>query len=123
MKISKNNYMYILYSYKKDGRNIYMPDLFKNKPYIILQYWNKDNIKTKIENKYNKKGFIIFEKNKYDIYCKMLIGKTINFRRFIKMLKTGIAIFDSGMYQGNSRNYSQFRATNRIWKKLIIEEY
>ena len=33
-------------------------------------------------------------------------------------------IFDSGMYQGNSRNYSQFRSSaNNFWNILITEEY
>jgi len=31
-------------------------------------------------------------------------------------------IFDSGMYDGNSRNYSQFRGSG-FWNELIIEEY
>jgi len=31
-------------------------------------------------------------------------------------------IFDSGMYDGNKRNYSHFRGTY-FWNELIIEEY
>ena len=53
----------------------------------------------------------------------MLIGQTINFEEFIKMFKENIIIFDSGMYEGNIRNYSHFRASSKIWGKLIIEEY
>lgn len=32
-------------------------------------------------------------------------------------------IFDSGMYEGNPRPYSQWRANNNLWDSLIIESY
>ena len=32
-------------------------------------------------------------------------------------------ILDSGMYEGNNRNYSQFRANKSLWSDLITEEY
>jgi len=37
-------------------------------------------------------------------------------------MKNKKIIFDSGMYDGNSRNYSQFRGTC-FWNELITEEY
>ena len=35
----------------------------------------------------------------------------------------GIVFFDSGMYEGNPRPYSQWRANNNLWDSLIIESY
>lgn len=53
----------------------------------------------------------------------MLIGNTIDFNKFITLFKNNKIIFDSGMYEGNTRNYSQFRSNCNIFKELIIEEY
>jgi hypothetical protein len=40
------------------------------------------------------------------------------------LIKNKLIIFDSGMYSGNNRNYSQFRSiNNNFWKTLITEEY
>ena len=57
------------------------------------------------------------------MYDKICFGKPFNFNFFVENIKTDIVIFDSGMYQGNSRNYSQFRSSNKFWNKLIVEEY
>lgn len=118
-----NNNLYIIYSYMNDIRNLLIPELFKRKKYIILQYWKYETLKHKIETKFNKKGFILFEKNKNNVYYKLSIGSNINIETFIKLIKKKDVFFDSGMYQGNIRNYSHFRSSNKIWKKLIIEEY
>ena len=37
-------------------------------------------------------------------------------------LKIKKIIFDSGMFDGNTRNYSQFRGSY-FWNELITEEY
>lgn len=121
--IDKNNNIYIIYSNKKDKRKINLPKLFIKQKYIILQYWKEDDIKKFIENKFNKNGFIMFEKDNNNKYYKMLIGKTINFELFIQLFKNKKIIFDSGMYEGNSRNYSHFRSNCKIFEELIIEEY
>ena len=57
------------------------------------------------------------------MYDKICFGKPFNFNFFVENIKTDIVIFDSGMYQGNNRNYSQFRSSNKFWNKLIVEEY
>jgi hypothetical protein len=39
-------------------------------------------------------------------------------------MKNGNIIFDSGMYIGNNRNYSNFRSGfKNFWENLIIEKY
>jgi hypothetical protein len=121
--IDNNNNIYIVYSNNKDTRNIKLPNIFTKQEYIILQYWKQENIKKFVENKFNKHGFVIFEKNNENIYSKMLIGNTIDFKKFIELFKNNKIIFDSGMYEGNTRNYSQFRSTCNIFMELIIEEY
>ena len=47
----------------------------------------------------------------------------MNYNEWIELVKQGIVFFDSGMYQGNKRPYSQWRANNNFWDSLITETY
>ena len=78
-------------------------------------------MKPHINNKFNKNGFFICKKinNKYEKIC---FGNSFNFEYFIECIKNKKVIFDSGMYDGNTRNYSHFRGTC-FWDELITEEY
>lgn len=59
-----------------------------------------------------------------DIYEKICFGRPFDFNYFVENIKNFNIIFDSGMHEGNSRNYSQFRSNiNNFWNKLITEEY
>ena len=78
--------------------------------------------KKKLEDKFNQKGFFICKKEK-GFYNKICFGKIIDYELFLTKFKKGEIILDSGMYQGNGRNYSQFRADGKLWNSLIIEEY
>ena len=40
-----------------------------------------------------------------------------------RTLNKGDIFFDSGMYQGNNRNYSQWRSANWFWEELVYERY
>jgi hypothetical protein len=57
------------------------------------------------------------------MYDKICFGKVIDFEFFKTCIESNKIILDSGMYQGNSRNYSQFRAGKSLWYDLLIEEY
>lgn len=112
-----------MYCYSKDEReykNIFPSDI-KNKE-IIIAIWKEEKLREHINKKFNKKGFFICNK-KDEVYDKICFGKPFNFNFFVENIKIDIVIFDSGMYQGNSRNYSQFRSSNKFWNKLIVEEY
>ena len=78
-------------------------------------------MKKLINNKFNKNGFFICKKIN-DRYEKICFGKPFDFEYFIESFKNKKIIFDSGMYEGNNRNYSQFRGSY-FWNDLIIEEY
>jgi hypothetical protein len=69
-------------------------------------------------------GFFICKKNLSGEFDRICFGKPFDFILFAECLKNGNIIFDSGMYIGNTRNYSQFRSGfKNFWENLILEEY
>lgn len=125
LTITNENDICIFYSYSKDKRDdikIKFPNYLK-KENILIVIWKNNKMRDHINNKFNNKGFFIIKK-KLDIYNKICFGKPFNYDTFIDGIKKLIIIFDSGMYVGNNRNYSQFRSSNsKFWDNLIIEEY
>lgn len=118
------NDLFIIYSYEQDKRtNIMIPDDIKNQECIILAYWNYNSLKEKLERKFNNNGTIIFNKDKDNIYKSMSIYKPITIDLFMENIKNKKIILDSGMYENNNRNYSQFRTNYSFWDDLLIEEY
>jgi len=120
--VLENNDLVIYYSFSKDTRSRKndFPEFLQHDN-IMIAIWKAEKMKPHIENKFNKKGFFICKKIE-DKYNKICFGKTFDFEYFIECIKNKKIIFDSGMYEGNSRNYSQFRGSN-FWNELIIEEY
>ena len=122
LTINENNDIIIYYSFSNDTRKrkIDFP-LFLQNDNIVIALWKSSKMKPHIDNKFDKKGFFICKKlgNTYEKIC---FGKAFNFGYFIECIKNKKIIFDSGMYDGNSRNYSQFRGSC-FWNELITEEY
>ena len=118
-----NNDIVIYYLFSKDTRSIKhtFPEFLKTKNNIMIAIWKVEKIKPHINNKFNQNGFFICKKinNKYEYIC---FGKPFNYEYFIECIKNKKIIFDSGMYEGNLRNYSHFRGIN-FWNELITEEY
>lgn len=126
LKISENNNIEIYYSYLKDSRFCKkdFPDFLQTQKEILIVFWDNEKMKNHINKKFNKNGFFMCKKNKNNnMYEKICFGKQFNFEYFINGIKNNKIIFDSGMYDGNSRNYSHFRADYNFWNDLIIEEY
>lgn len=115
--------LYAMYSYEHDMREtkISLPDYLQHE--IIIAVWKREKLEQNINNKFNKNGFFICKKidKTYERIC---FGKPFNFIHFVENIKNKTIIFDSGMYRGNNRNYSQFRSSGTtFWNNLIIEEY
>jgi len=123
----------IYYDFSKDLRkqksNI-VPLKFQ-KDNLLLAKWygyeknnnsKKTALETKVKNKFNNKGWFkcVMENN---IYTKIIFGKPISFETWIEYVKSGDVYFDSGMYQGNIRPYSQWRSDNIFWDNLVTEEF
>lgn len=122
LSISDTNDIIVYYSYTKDTRERKKEfPTFIQKDNMVIALWNSDKMKQHIDKKFNNKGFFVCKKNgnKYEKIC---FGKPFDFVYFIECIKNKKIIFDSGMYVGNTRNYSQFRGST-FWEELIIEEY
>lgn len=115
-----------IYSFSEDKRNnkVDIVPIELQQENLILAKWDKEGarcIKSKLEKKFNQKGWFRCEKDNKEIYTSIAIGSPISWEQWIKHVRTGEVYFDSGMYQGNPRHYSQWRANNSFWDKLIID--
>jgi len=128
MIISKYNDISFVYSYSKDQRNnksSLVPKEIQVEN-IIIAKWNgegKKSLKEKVENKFNIKGWAKCSQNNEGKYNSIGFGNPIPFESWINHVKTGEIFYDSGMYQGNARNYCQWRANNTFWNNRITYRY
>ena len=113
------------YSFKNDlrpGKSIIVPAHLQ-KEGLVLARWDAKELKIKVESKFNKLGWFKCQKGPDGAYANIVFGDPIDFNRWIEGVRQGKIYFDSGMFTGNSRNYSQWRADNRYWESLISERY
>jgi hypothetical protein len=80
-------------------------------------------LKYKLEDKFNDRGWFTCKTDLNGIYQTICFGEPMNYDNWIELVREGKVFLDSGMYQGNHRPYSQWRATNGFWESLIVEEY
>jgi len=122
---NEQNDICIFYSFERDRRDRKesFPEFLKGEKDILIAYWNHEKLRNHIEKKFNHKGFFICKKIK-NTYEKICFGKPFTFEYFMENFKNKNIIIDSGMYMGNTRNYSHFRSTaNNFWNHLIVEEF
>jgi hypothetical protein len=125
LQVDNNENILACYSYSKDKRlekTSIIPGHFKRDDLVIAK-WLKESMKVKVERKFNNKGWFKCFKNASGIYESIGFGDPINYSGWIKLVKTGIVFYDSGMYAGNKRPYAQWRANNNYWDELIAEKY
>jgi hypothetical protein len=123
--IDNDDNINILYSFKEDARPNKQSLIPTNlqKPTLLLAQWNAKWMQEKVENKFNKSGWFKCIKNADGIYTNIVFGDPISYKDWLRGVRKGLIFFDSGMYQGNSRNYSQWRADNSYWDLLVTETY
>lgn len=125
LKIDNNENIVILYHFSKDTRsnkNSIVPSKLHNDD-IVIAKWNKDTIKRKLEDKFNQNGWFIVSTDSNGQYENIHFGEPMNYDSWIKLFKEKKVFFDSGMYDGNTRPYSQWRATTSVWHNLIIDTH
>lgn len=130
-----SNDIIVIYSYSEDQRcdkSTIVPEELQQENLELARWFGNISpttkkidkcLKQKLEDKFNVNGWFTCKKNSEGIYNKICFGKPINFKNWIELVKEKIVFFDSGMYQGNKRPYSQWRANNSFWNSLIEEEY
>ncbi len=113
-----------IYSFKEDKR--------ENKHEIVLKQfqiplnciiaqWSRDKIEAKLLAKFGQKGWVKAHKDNTGAYSHLTFGAPITYEDWLQNIRDGIVFFDSGMYQGNSRPYSQWRSNNRNWDSNAID--
>jgi len=125
LKVDKNNNIKAIYSFSKDKREdkkIIVP-LIMQKDNLVIAQWNADMMRKRVEDKFNMLGWFKCIKNIDGVYSRIVFGAPINFDTWIEGVKKGLIYFDSGMYQGNIRPYSQWRADNKYWESLVVETH
>lgn len=133
--IEPNNDIVAVYSYSKDKRiNKFaiVPEILHQENLEIARWFGEISptrrrtdkcLKDKLEDKFNDKGWFTCKKDTDGQYYKICFGEPMSFDNWIELVKQGIVFFDSGMYEGNNRPYSQWRANNDYWDSLIVEQY
>lgn len=123
--VDENKDIIAIYSYEQDSRNNKIDVIPVNMQInnLILARWKNNSMKKRVESKFNNKGWFKCLQNNLGIYTTIQFGKPITFESWIDLVAEGVVFFDSGMYQGNNRPYSQWRALNDFWDSLIIETY
>lgn len=120
--INKTNSIYIIYRHTKDLYIDQKPSWCKESDFIVLAYWDKNILREKIEKKFNNNGFFILSKEN-DVYTTIQFGHKITYEKFIENVKNKNIFFDSGMYEGNTRMYSQWRSKSSFMNSLIYRSY
>ena len=72
---------------------------------ILITIWKSEKMEKHINRKFNQNGFFICKMDKNGLFTKICFGEPFNFEKFIEGIKQRQIIFDSGMYDGNNRNY------------------
>lgn len=125
LEIDKANNILAIYSFKNDKRlnkkKIVPIQFQKNR--VVIASWSAELMKRRVEKKFNHLGWFKCVKDDDGIYKKIVFGNPIDFNSWIAGVKKGLIFFDSGMYQGNNRPYSQWRANNAYWDSLITSSY
>lgn len=125
LTIDGNDNVVILYHYSKDKRSdkaTIVPPMMQLEN-LILARWNKDTLKRKLEDKFNQNGWFTVSTDAHRQYEKIHFGEPMHYNSWIKLFKEKKVFFDSGMYYGNKRPYSQWRATTGVWHSLITDSH
>ena len=125
LAIDANKNVIITYSFSKDQRldksNV-VPTSMQTEDLIIAK-WHGSNLRLKVERKFNQNGWFTCTKNNNGKYESISFGSPMNYNSWMQLFKNKIVFFHSGMYQGNNRPYSQWRASTGYWHSLIKDTY
>ena len=121
----------ILYNYSLDKRpdkDDIVPSIWR-RDNLVLARWDRASLKSKLENKFNQRGWFKCLQGVDQTYTRIVFGGPIVYEDWIKKVVSGDVYLDSGMYSDlnktkyNSRPYSSWRADNKFWDSMISLEF
>ncbi|OGO86181.1 MAG: restriction endonuclease [Clostridiales bacterium GWD2_32_59] len=133
LEITDTKDIIAVYSYSHDQRtdkSLIVPIALQIEHLVIARWYGISSpstrrtdkcLKEKLEDKFNHEGWFTCKKDASGAYTKICFGKPVNYDEWLRLVEQGIVFFDSGMYEGNVRPYSQWRANNNFWNSLITE--
>jgi hypothetical protein len=121
--VTEENNIIITYSFTHDERphKRQIVPINLQRENLILATWAASSMQKRVESKFNKAGWFRCKKNSSGIYDSIAFGRPIDYLTWINEVRKGVIFFDSGMHKGNSRNYSQWRASNAFWDSMTLE--
>ena len=127
MRVDNQGNVNAIYKYELDQRadkEDIVPESLRHGE-IVLASWKSTSLSSRLERKFKKHGWFkcLQEDGGHGKYVAIQFGGPIEFVDWIQLVREGIVFLDSGMYDGNNRPYSNWRADNRVWDKLVEETY
>lgn len=120
MRVSKDGTIKAVYSFSRDKR----PDKrsivprHMQKENLVLAEWRSSTLRARVEKKFGLGGCFRCLKDGRGRYDRIVFGSRITFGRWVAAVRSGAIFLDSGMHQGNSRNYASWRVYNSNWPLL-----
>lgn len=123
LKVDKKGNISATYSFTEDKRvdKSKIVSKIMQKDDLVIARWSAEMMKRRVEDKFNMLGWFKCLKNPEGVYSSIVFGAPINFDTWIDGVRKGLIYFDSGMYEGNIRPYSQWRADNKYWDSLVTD--
>ena len=119
------SFFYSFSSDKRPEKNTLVPPNLQREELEVCK-WNltgRKSLREKVEKKFNQLGWFECIKNEAGAYTGLAFGNPFTFETFLDYFRRGLVYFDCGMYEGNPRNYCQWRSRNSFWDTLISERY
>lgn len=123
--VINENGVYIIYHFSMDPRPdkaMLVPEALQRDNLIIVS-WSRSLLENKLTRKFSQAGWFRCRKDANGIYNRIEFGAPMSFDNWMILVKAGVVFFDPGMYEGNPRPYSQWRANNQYWDSLVVDYY
>lgn len=125
LTVDDDNSITIRYSFSRDTRHDkseLVPERFQTENLKIIG-WDSEVIRERVEQKFNRRGWFKCLQDKDGVYNSIVFGGPFNIERFLRVVRDGNVIFDSGMKDvradGTDRYRSMWRASNSFWDSMV----
>ena len=95
----------------------------ENDENIFFQNHTQRSLEHKVINKFGEHGWFKCLKDNQSNFDRIEFGDSLTYLEWLSHAKKGDIYFDTGMYEGNSRPYCQWRSNNKFWTSLVTSKY